>query len=247
MNLDQLITRGNTADIYLHDGKIVKVFNDRLPDITAEYEAMKQRFAYSIGIPVPQVFDICQVNGKHAIIMEFINGTTLGELIQKDTKQADSYLALSVDIQIKIHSKSITVFESMRDRLTWQLQRTTMLDDICRISLLKKLSEIPIENKLCHGDFHAFNLIRSKDKTVVIDWVDSSAGSPCADVYRSYLLYSQFSVALADRYLHLYCNKSGMSPKNIFAWAPVIAGARLYENVSTDNADSLLKIVYQYL
>jgi len=247
MNLDQPIARRNTADIYLCNGKIIKVFHDRLPDTEAEYEATKQRIAYSNGLPVPQVFDVCRVNGKQAIIMEYVNGSTLGDLIQQDAGQAESYLALSVDIQIEMHSKSVAVFESMRDRLTWQIRKVTVLDEIYKAHLLKKLAEFPLENKLCHGDFHAFNLIKSEDRTVVIDWVDSSAGSPCADAYRSYLLYAQFSADLADSYLHLYCDRSGASPDDIFAWAPIIAGARLSENVSIENSDRLLKIVHQYL
>jgi len=47
MNLGEPIKKGNTADIYLHDGKIIKVFNDNLPDTEAEYEANKQKYAYS--------------------------------------------------------------------------------------------------------------------------------------------------------------------------------------------------------
>ena len=54
------------------------------------------------------------------------------------------------------------------------------------------------------------------NKVVVIDWVDSSAGDIRADVYRTYLLYSQLSIELADLYLRLYCEKSGLLRSEIF-------------------------------
>lgn len=92
-----------------------------------------------------------------------------------------------------------------------------------------------------------FNLILSDDQRVtIIDWVDASAGDIRADVYRTYLLYSQFSEDLAEMYLQFYCQKSSLSREDIFQWAPIIAGAQLAENVSTKNSERLMKIVEQY-
>jgi hypothetical protein len=47
-------------------------------------------------------------------------------------------------------------------------------------------------------------------------------------------------------YLYFYCKKSGLSKDDIFQWAPIIAGARLSENVSSENNERLLKIVENY-
>ena len=102
------------------------------------------------------------------------------------------------------------------------------------------------DEKLCHGDFHFFNLIMSDHKVTIIDWVDASAGDIRADVYRTYLLYSQFLVELADMYMRLYCEKSGLSKDEIFQWAPIIAAARLSECVSSEKPERLLEIVNQY-
>ncbi len=63
MNLGQPIAKGNTAQVYLSDGKIVKVFNEFLPDTEAPKEAKKQIYAYSSGLDVPKVLDVTQLNG----------------------------------------------------------------------------------------------------------------------------------------------------------------------------------------
>lgn len=81
---------------------------------------------------------------------------------------------------------------------------------------------------------------------VVIDWVDSSAGDIRADVYRTYLLYSQLSSELADMYLRLYCEKSGLLRSEVFQWAPIIAGARLSESVSSEKSERLIDIINHY-
>ena len=65
-------------------------------------------------------------------------------------------------------------------------------------------------------------------------------------MYRSYLLYLQFSVDLAELYLRIYCEKSHSSKEEIFLWAPILACARLTENVSYDKAKQLIEIVNQY-
>ena len=125
--------------------------------------------------------------------------------------------------------------------------KSTILDERQKSLLIQKLDSMTFENRLCHGDFHLFNLIISDTgKVSIIDWVDSSAGDIRADIYRTYLLYSQVSVELAEMYLRLYLWKSGLSKEDIFQWAPIIAGARLSEIVSSEESGRLLDIVNHY-
>lgn len=86
------------------------------------------------------------------------------------------------------------------------------------------------------------NLLHAGERTVVIDWVDASAGDPRADVCRTYLLYAQFFEELAEGYLRPSCTRG-----DVFAWAPLIAGARLSERLPPETAEPLLRIVRQGL
>jgi aminoglycoside phosphotransferase (APT) family kinase protein len=246
MNLGHPIAQGNTAKIYLLDNNIVKIFNHYLPDTESLNEANKQSYAYSCGLPVPEVLDVTKINGEQAIVMEYIKGETLGDLMFQDERKAEYYLNISVDIQFKIHSIKPDRIEPMHDKLSRQIEMATSLDKRQKSFLLEKLDSMTYEKRLCHGDFHLFNLIKTDNQVVIIDWVDSSAGDIRADIYRTYLLYSHFSPELADLYLRLYCEKSGLLRSDIFQWAPIIAGARLSENVSSENSDRLMKIVHQY-
>ncbi|MFG6113683.1 aminoglycoside phosphotransferase family protein [Halobacillus sp. MO56] len=247
MNLGTPIATGNTAQIYLYENKIVKVFEGSHPDTASSYEANKQKLAYSCGLPVPKIFELTTVEGKQAIIMEFIKGKTLGDMLAENKDNAEYYMNLSIDIQQSIHTIAPDTLEPMAAKLSRQIETANQLDKRQKHSLLQQLDMMTYENRLCHGDFHLFNLIMSDNNNVtIIDWVDASAGDIRADVYRTYLLYSQFSSALADMYLQLYCKKSGISQQEIFQWAPIIAGARLSENVSSENSERLLKIVSDY-
>ena len=247
MDLGAPMAIGNTAKIYLFEGKIVKVFNDYLPETESLYEANKQRLAYSHGLNVPKVLDVTEIDGKQAIIMEYIKGRTIGDILSRNMDQAEHFMNLSIDIQQKIHTVVADSLEPMCEKLRRQIESTTNLEERHKSLLIQKLDSMTFENRLCHGDFHLFNLIISEnEKVTIIDWVDSSAGDIRADIYRTYLLYSQFSVELAEMYLRLYLEKSGLSKEEIFQWAPIIAAARLSESVSTERSERLLDIVNYY-
>lgn len=246
MNLGNPIAIGNTAKIYLYENKIVKMFKDDLPDTESSYEANKQNFAYLSGLSVPKVLDVTKIDGKQAIIMEYIKGRTLGDLLTENMVQAEYYMNISIDVQRNIHMVSANSLEPMTEKLRRQINSAPNLDGRYKSILIKKLDSITFENKLCHGDFHLYNLIISDNKVTIIDWIDSSNGDIRADIYRTYLLYSQFSMELAEMYLRLYCEKSGLSKQEIFQWAPIIAGARLSENVSSEKAERLMDIINYY-
>lgn len=71
-------------------------------------------------------------------------------------------------------------------------------------------------------------------------------GDRRADVYRTFLLISQISRDLADRYLKLYCEKSELPKHEILQWAPIVAAARLAEDVASEKCERLLKIINEY-
>lgn len=248
MDLGNLIARGNTAEIFLSNNKIIKVFNDYLPDSEADREANKQKLAYSCGLPVPKVFEVTKIKGRQAIIMEYVEGDTLGDLFNKDKEQTEQYLTISVDLQLEIHRTVPENIESMYDKLSYKINRVNVLGKKQKEYLLNKMESFTYNERLCHGDFHLYNVIMRDGQAVVIDWVDSCAGDIHADVYRSYLLYFlHVSEELAERYLQIYCEKSGVFKSEVLKWAPIIAAARVAENVSLEETKRLKDIIDRYI
>ncbi|MBE7150347.1 aminoglycoside phosphotransferase family protein [Bacillus mycoides] len=232
MNLGNPIAKGNTAEIYLCDNKVVKLFKEYFPNTESLYEAQKQKYAYSCGLHVPKVFEVTEIQGRQAIIMEYVEGESVGELLLNNLSKAEHYISICVSIQQKIHAISVSSdeIEPMEERLYRQINSIHDLDEKQKGNILKKLDSITFEPRLCHGDFHPFNLIMSNGDVKIIDWVDASSGDIRADVFRTYLLYSQNSVELAEMYLHIYCKKTGLLRDEIFQWAPIISAARLAES-----------------
>ena len=249
LKLDNPFAFGNTANLYLYDDKIIKVFKKHLPPSEFLDEAKKQEYAYSLGLHVPKILEVTDIHGQQAIIMEYVIGKTVGELLINNLDRAENYINICVNVQKNIHAVEIDteLLEPMSKKLLRQIERVDHLNQTQKNTLLNRLDKMTYKPRLCHGDFHPFNLIMSDDKVYIIDWVDSSSGDIRADVYRTYLLFSQKSVDLADMYLAMYCKNTDLSRDEIFQWAPIIAAARLSENVSSESNKRLMEIVTEYL
>jgi Ser/Thr protein kinase RdoA (MazF antagonist) len=86
---------------------------------------------------------------------------------------------------------------------------------------------MPGGDRLCHGDFHPFNVLGLDEHARIIDWLDATRGEPAADVCRSYVLISAYDPGVAAAYVDAY----GIERAQIDAWLPLVAAARLSENV----------------
>ncbi|OQR56648.1 aminoglycoside phosphotransferase family protein [Bacillus sp. CDB3] len=249
MNLENPIAKGNTAEIYLCDNKVVKLFEKYLPNTESLYEAQKQKYAYSRDLQVPKVFEVTEVQGRQAIIMEYVEGESVGKLLLNNLNKAEHYIGLCVNEQKKIHAIRVNTdeIESMRERLECQIKSVHKLDEKQKENILNKLHSIKFEPRLCHGDFHPFNLILSKKNVNIIDWVDASSGDIRADVFRTYLLYAQSYIELAEMYLQIYCSNTDLTRDEIFQWAPIIIAARFSEKISPQNEVYLKRLLNQFL
>ena len=243
MDLGNPIAMGNTAEIYLFQDKIIKLFNNNLPESESSYEANKQSFAYSKGLCVPKILEVTRINGRQALVMEYIKGRTVADILLENRDQIEYYMNILVETQQRIHKVDASPLESMFERLARHIELTPYLEKKKKISILKRLESMSRETKLCHGDYHFNNVILSDDKVSIIDWVDSSSGDIRADVFRTYLVCSQISNELADLYVNLYCNRSGLAKDEVFQWAPFVCAARLTEKVTQAQREQYLKLI----
>ncbi|MED2793267.1 aminoglycoside phosphotransferase family protein [Bacillus wiedmannii] len=249
MNLGNPIAKGNTAEIYLYDTKIVKLFKEYLPNTESMNEAKKQKYAYSCGLSVPNVFEVTKIKNRQAIIMEYVKGDSIGDLLLNNLNGAEYYINICVNAQKKIHAIRVNTdeMEAMGERLERQIKSVHKLDEKQKESILNKLNSIKFEPRLCHGDFHPFNLILSEKNVSIIDWVDACSGDIRADVFRTYLLYAQSHIELAEMYLQIYCRNTDLTRDEIFQWAPIMIAARFSEKVSPQNEVYINRLLNQYL
>jgi aminoglycoside phosphotransferase (APT) family kinase protein len=116
-----------------------------------------------------------------------------------------------------------------------------VLSERRRRTLLAELAAMPDGDRLCHGDFHPYNIMGPPGHEVLVDWLDASRGDPAADACRSYVLLRPVVPEIASAYVDAYSQASGQSRDAILNWLPFVAAARLAEGVP--ETDELMKMV----
>jgi aminoglycoside phosphotransferase (APT) family kinase protein len=144
-------------------------------------------------------------------------------------------------LQLRVHSHPGTQLASLKARLAANIRQATMLGEMRQNDLLDRLAARPEGDRLCHGDFHPWNILGPLGREVLVDWLDASRGDPAADVCRSYVLISPSSPELASAYVDAYAELSGGSRDRILAWLPFVAAARLAEGVPNE-VDGLIEM-----
>ncbi|MEO3944712.1 GNAT family N-acetyltransferase [Gorillibacterium sp. CAU 1737] len=240
------IGTGNTATIYLEQGSVVKLFHAEAAEGEAEQEAKKQRIAYRLEIPVPEVMDLITIDERQAIRMEHVAGPTLGEQMLQESSTARDVLTLAVDMQNRVHEADAPELPLLTERLTQKIGWANGLSPSQKEELLRRMP-VGGAQKLLHGDFHVFNVVQTEQGLVVLDWVDATAGEPAADLCRSYLLYHELSQEAAELYLELACDNQEDRRAGILQWLPFVAAGRLSENPSPEQREHLISIVAKAL
>lgn len=230
MELKKLISESEKVRVYESDGKCVKVFKDpNEPKSVVLYEALTHTRVEETGFArIPQFEEITKIDGKWVIIYQHINGKTLEELIRENPSKRDSYLEKMADLQIEINSLHSTKLSRQTDYLKRSIDGLDMIDDVKKYELMTRLSSMPKHSKLCHGDFSPDNIIVSDDGVFIVDWLKAKQGNASADVAKTYLNFClKHRTESAEKYLRIYCNKSGTSVEYVHDWLPIVAAAQL--------------------
>ncbi len=181
------------------------------------------------GINIPATLAVeVDSDGCWAIYKEFIDGKTLQQLMDENPDKLDEYLDQMVDLQLSIHSKTCPLLNKLKDKMARQISEMEDLNPVNRYDLLTRLDSTPKHVKLCHGDFQPNNIIVKDDGTMyVLDWVHATQGNASADVARTYLLFCLDNQETADKYMDLFCQKTGTDKRYVQQWLPLVAAAQL--------------------
>lgn len=230
MELKKLISDGDKVQVYEYDGSAVKVFKDpHEPKSVILYEALTHTRVEETGYPrIPTLQEVRNIDGKWAVSYQFIKGKTLAELLRDEPDKADEHLSLMADLQIEINSCRSAKLSRLKDYLKRSIDTLDVIDDVKKYELLTKLEAMPKHVKLCHGDFTPENIIVSDDGVYVVDWLKAKQGNASADIAKTYLRFClSHRTEYAEKYLKLYCSKTGTSVKYVHDWLPIIAAAQL--------------------
>lgn len=228
MKLETVLAQRPDKTVYRDGDKIVKVFaaDKRKSDVLNE--ALNQARVEESGLAIPKIYDVtCLRDGRWAIVMDYIEGKTLAELMQEHPERTDKLLDRFVELQIRTHEKKVPLLNKLKDKMMRKISETDFSATV-RYELNVRLESMPKHNKLCHGDYNPSNvIITPSDDAYIIDWAHATQGNASADVARTYLLFCLGGKQdMAEKYLKLFCRKTDTAKQYVTKWLPIVAASQ---------------------
>ena len=227
MKLDRVIAVRNNKTIYRDGDRAIKVFNAEYSKADVLNEALNQARIEETGLNIPKVLEVTMIDGKWAIVSEFIKGKTLSQLMEENPEKKGEYIELLVDLQMSVHAKTSPLLNKLKDKMSRKIAATE-LDATTRYDLHTRLEGMPKHNKVCHGDFNPSNIIITENGLpYILDWSHATQGNASADVARTYLLFwLSGDISGAELYLDTFCKKSDTAKQYVQKWMPIVAASQ---------------------
>ncbi len=237
MDLQHVVAVRANKKLYRDGDRLVKVFDENFSKADVLNEALNQARVEETGLPIPKVHEVCKVDGKWAIVSDFIEGETLDSLMAAHPEKKDEYLELFVKLQLEMHSQRAALLTKLKDKMNRKIDQSG-LDATARYELHTRLESMPKHAKVCHGDFNPSNIIVTPEgKPYIIDWSHATQGNASADAARTYLLFSLAGEdALAEQYLTLFCRMSDTARQYVQQWLPIVAASQLVKGKPEERA-----------
>ena len=227
MKFDNILAERKNKVIYRDGNLAVKVFDESFPKSDILNEALNQARVEETGLNIPKIEEVKKIDGKWAIVSDYIEGKTLEQLMNENPDKIDEYLNQFVDIQVEILGKKCPLLKRIKDKMQDKISQTD-LDATTRYELHTRLASMKDHNKVCHGDLTPSNIIIAEDGTpYILDWAHATQGNGAADAARTYLTFVlKDKRELGEKYLKLFCEKTDTARQYVDRWMPIVAASQ---------------------
>lgn len=247
-----LLGRGRTADVFAwEDGRVLKHFHAWVPQEWVELEYQKAQAVVAAQVDTPAVHNLLEMEGRPALVYDRVDGPTLAGWMQARPWRLWRGATYLATVQAAIHQRRTgSELASHLDHLAGNIRRAPLLDDRLRAALLDYLERLPDSDCVSHGDLHPENILMTVRGPVVIDWISAVRGHPMADVARTEILignshlgvlnpalrwlFERANRLILSLYRRQYARQGNLDPALVEAYRPVVAAARLAENIEAE-------------
>jgi hypothetical protein len=218
------------------------------------------RAAAGAGVRVPAVREITTVDGRPGLVLERIEGTDMLTIVGKQPWLVFSVGAQSGRIQAGLHEvRAPEEIPPLRAALRGRIERAAPLPQELARFALDVLDELPDGDRICHGDLHPGNIMRTAGAPVLIDWTNVTRGDPAADFARTNLMVRMGDVPpgsplvirygaivarglMRSSYVRAYRRARPLDLALAARWEIPVAAARVAEGIESENP-KLIKLL----
>ena len=228
-NLINPIAERKTKTVYRDGDKTIKLFVENYSKANILNEALIQsRVEENTDLKISRLLEVSKIQDRWALVTEYVEGTPLDVLMKEYPEKEEEYLEFFVNVQMEVLSKRVPLLNRTKDKYKRKLTEAQNIDENAKYELLQRLEGMKNHDKLCHGDFVQSNIIvKENGDYSIIDWSHATIGNASGDVANTFLLFTtEQKSELAEKYVELYCKKTGTDKKEIQRWIPIVAAVR---------------------
>lgn len=260
--IGQPIAQGRTAEIFIWgDGKVLKLFRAGFSRQSCDHEFNIAQAVVRSGVPAPIAYEQIEVDGRHGIVYERIEGHTMLRELTAHPERLVELAELMADLHAQVHQRKANGLPNSRDGFAWLLAHAP-LSDAQKSEIVRRAATLPDDDRVCHGDFHPDNILITPAGPRVIDWNNANSGNPMADVAWTSLIMRQgeappgseaqiaeiqkMRVTFHDVYLRRRLAMIPNGQDQLNEWLLPVMVARLADNIAEER-ESLLRMIDQAL
>src|SRR5215475_13064419 len=101
--IGRLLAAGNVAEVFEWDPRVVKLYRSAVAKQAAYREAANHAAVEALGLPVPAVWSVQQINGRWGIVFDRVRGPSFAEQMRGDPTALPHYLDMLAQLQARIH------------------------------------------------------------------------------------------------------------------------------------------------
>ena len=228
-NLINPIAERKTKTVYRDGDKTIKLFVENYSKADILNEALIQsRVEENTDLKISRLLEVSKIQDRWALVTEYVEGTPLDVLMKEYPEKEEEYLEFFVNVQMEVLFKRVPLLNRTKDKYKRKLTEAQNIDENAKYELLQRLEGMKNHDKLCHGDFVPSNIIvKENGDYSIIDWSHATIGNASGDVANTFLLFTtEQKSELAEKYVELYCKKTGTDKKEIQRWIPIVAAVR---------------------
>ena len=205
-----VVGRGAKGAVYrLNPETIVKVIydtdGDTLEDI--KRERVLARTAFVAGIPTAISYDVVRVGEGFGAVYELLNASTLADLIATGAWPVSQAAVAMADIMAQMHETHVSTGD-MPSARGIQLDDFALLDGFLDDGTYRRIhalvADLPEDDLLIHGDYHAGNIMVQNGEPLLIDMDTLAYGNPVLElgpVDNAYVGFGEIDHSIAEKYL----------------------------------------------
>src|SRR5262245_21074860 len=128
-SIGRLLAGGNVAEVFewgLH--QVLKLYRSAAAKPTVFREAGNNAAVEALGLRVPAVWNVQQIDDRWAIVFDRVTGTSFAEQMRGDPTALPHYLDILAHLQVCIHRHEAREFRSLKARLATRIVRAKPLD-----------------------------------------------------------------------------------------------------------------------